>query len=182
MKPNYLEVTDNNNFDSIKPIPIQIYVSTINLGTKKDPYSQFRFPKIDPPLTKAGQLEVSKLDSLEYLINLTAGKLRPDLKLVWDQLAGRDTALKEISKSGMQLTSYDLKQECAKFKKAKEKQRYINDLNKLSAFDSKVSEVTFIRPTSGPLSEILIECGDKNQKFHTCLNQIYYKDKDKFII
>merc|ERR1712082_249549 len=42
--------------------------------------------------------------------------------------------------------------------------------------------LNFIRPTSGPLSEILIECGDKNQKFHTCLNQIYYKDKDKFII
>ena len=182
MNPNYLEVTENNNFDSIKPIPIQIYVSTINLGTKKDPYSQFRFPKIDPPLTKAGQIEISKLDSLEYLINLMAGKLRPDLKLVWDQLAGRDTALKEISKSGMQLTSYDLKQECAKFKKAQEKQRYINDLNKLSAFDSKVSEVTFIRPTSGPLSEILIECGDKNQKFNNYLYQNYYKDKDNFII
>ena len=41
MNPNYLEVTENNNFDSIKPIPIQIYVSTINLGTKKDPYSMF---------------------------------------------------------------------------------------------------------------------------------------------
>merc|ERR1712208_48617 len=73
MNSNYSEVTDINNFNLIKPIPIQIYVNTINLGTKKDPYSQFRFPKIDPPLTKAGQLEVSKLDSLEYLINLTAG-------------------------------------------------------------------------------------------------------------
>ena len=45
MNSNYLEVTENNNFDSIKPIPIQIYVNTINLGTKKDPYSQFRFRK-----------------------------------------------------------------------------------------------------------------------------------------
>ena len=92
------EVTNINSFDLIKPIPIQINVNTINLGTKKDPYSQFCFPKIDPPLTKAGQLEISKLDSLEYLVNLMAGKLRPDLKIVWDQLAGRDTALKEISK------------------------------------------------------------------------------------
>ena len=182
MNPSYLEVSETNNFDALKPIPLQIYVSTINLGTKKDPYSMFRFPKIDPPLTKAGQLEVSTLDSLEYLINLTAGKLRPDLKIVWDQLAGRDTALKEISKSGMQLTSYDLKQECAKFKKAKEKQRYINDLNKLSAFDSKVCEVTFIQPTSGQLSEILVECGENNQKFNTCLYKIYYKNKEKFII
>merc|ERR1711867_282511 len=111
-----------------------------------------------------------------------AGKLRPDLKLVWDQLAGRDTALKEISKSGMQLTSYDLKQECAKFKKAKEKQRYIHDLNKLSAFDSKICEVTFLQPTSGQLSEILVECGGNNQKFNTCLYKIYYKNKEKFII
>ena len=142
MNPTYLEVTDNNNFDSIKPIPIQIYVSTINLGTKTDPYSMFRFPKLDPPLTKAGQLEVSKLDSLEYIINLTAGKLRPDLKLVWDQLAGRDTALKEISKSGMQLISYDLKQECAKFKITQQTQRYLNDLNKLSAFNCKISKIT----------------------------------------
>ena len=71
MNPSYLEVSETNNFDALKPIPLQIYVSTINLGTKKDPYSMFRFPKIDPPLTKAGQLEVSTLDSLEYLINLT---------------------------------------------------------------------------------------------------------------
>merc|ERR1712208_165646 len=178
---DYSEVTNINSFDLIKTIPIQINVNTIDLG-QKDPYSQFRFPKIDPPLTKAGQLEVSKLDSLEYLVNLMAGKLRPDLKYVWDQLAGRDTSLKEISKSGMQLTNYDLKHECAKFKKAGEKQKYINNLNKLSAFDSQVSEVKFIRPTSGPLSEILIECGDKNQRFHNRLYQIYYKDKDKFLI
>merc|ERR1712208_276716 len=177
---DYSDVTDINSFDLIKQT-IPINVNTIDLG-QKDPYSQFRFPKIDPPLTKAGQLEVSKLDSLEYLVNLMAGKLRPDLKNVWDQLAGRDTSLKEISKSGMQLTNYDLKQECAKFKKAGEKQKYINNLNKLSAFDSQVNQVNFIRPTSGPLSEILIKCGDKNQRFHNCLYKIYYNDKDKFSI
>ena len=70
-------------------IPISINVNTINCG-QKDPYAQFRFPKLDPPLTKAGKLEISKLESLEYLVNLMAGKLRPDLKKVWDQLAGRD--------------------------------------------------------------------------------------------
>ena len=145
MQPNYLEVDETNNLDAIKPIPLQIYVSTINMGTKKDPYSMFRFPKIDPPLSKAGQVDVSQLDSLEYLINLTAGKLKPDLKLVWDQLAGRDTAVHEISKSGMQLTNYDLKQECARFKKAKEKQKYVNELT-MSAFDSKVCEITFFNP------------------------------------
>ena len=127
MNTTYLKVTDKNNF----------------------PYSVFRFPKLDPPLardgqlkvsmTKAGQLEVSKLDYREKIINLTAGKFRPDLKLVWDQLAGRDTAVKEISKSGMQLISYDLKQECAKFKITQQTQRY---LNKLSAFNCKISKIT----------------------------------------
>ena len=122
---------------------------------QKDPYAQFRFPKLDPPLTKAGKLEISKLDSLEYLVNLMAGKLQPDLKKVWDELVGRDITLKEISKSGMQLTNYDLKHECAKFKKAGEKQKYIDNLTKISAFDSQINQVNFIRPTSGPLSEIL---------------------------
>ena len=175
-------VTDVNSSDLIKQkIPISINVNTINLG-QKDPYAQFRFPKLDPPLTKAGKLEISKLDSLEYLINLMAGKLQPDLKKEWDELAGRDITLKEISKSGMQLTGYDLKHECAKFKKAGEKQKYIDNLTKISAFDSQVNQVNFIRPTSGPLSEILKECGDKKQQFHDCLYKIYYNDKDKFSI
>merc|ERR1711888_139854 len=133
---DYSDVTAVNSSDLDKQsIPIQINVNTINLG-QKDPYAQFRFPKLDPPLTKAGKLEISKLVSLEYLINLMAGKLQPDLKKVWDQLAGRDVTLKEISRSGMQLTSYDLKHECAKFKKAGEKQKYINNLSKISAFES----------------------------------------------
>ena len=178
MQPNYLEVTDHNNFDSIKPIPIQIYVSTINLGTKKDPYSMFRFPKIDPPLTKAGQLEVSKLDSLEYLINLTAGKLRPDLKLVWDQLAGRDTALKEISKSGMQLISYDLTQECAKFKITQQTQRYLNDLiSKISKITCKGKDSFIIlfkvsREKSFQYTKMYTNtnCNKCPQKFSTCGN------------
>ena len=51
-------------------IPIQINVNTINLGQKKGPYDQFKFPKSDPPLTKAGKLEIPKLESLEYLVNL----------------------------------------------------------------------------------------------------------------
>ena len=129
-------------------IPIQISVNTINLGQKKGPYDQFKFPKSDPPLTKAGKLEIPKLESLEYLVNLLAGKLQPDLKKVWDQLAGRDITKKEISKSGMQLTGYDIKHECAKFKKAGEKQKYINNLTKISAWESQINsqinQVNFI--------------------------------------
>merc|ERR1712208_251398 len=67
---DYSVVTAMNSSDLIKhKIPIQINVNTINLG-QKDPYAQFRFPKLDPPLTKAGKLEISKLESLEYLVIL----------------------------------------------------------------------------------------------------------------
>ena len=46
---DYSDVTDINSFDLIKQtIPIQLNVNTINLG-QKDPYAQFRFPKLDPP-------------------------------------------------------------------------------------------------------------------------------------
>ena len=153
---------------------------------QKDPYAQFRFPKLDPPLTKAGKLEISKLESLEYLVNLMAGKLQPDLKKVWDQLAGRDITKNEISKSGMQLTGYDIKNECAKYKKQNDKVNYVNSLTKISAWESQINnqinQVNFIRPTTGPLSEILKECGDKKQQFHDCLYKKYYKDKADFSI
>ena len=142
-------------------IPIQISVNTINLGQKKGPYDQFKFPKSDPPLTKAGKLEIPKLESLEYLVNLLAGKLQPDLKKVWDQLAGRDITKNEISKSGMQLTGFDIKNECAKYKKECEKKRYVTSLTNISAWesqiDSQINVIYFMHPTEGPLSEILKE-------------------------
>merc|ERR1712215_335780 len=135
---DYSDVTDINSFDLIKQtIPIQLSVNTINLG-QKDPYAQFRFPKLDPPLTKAGKLEIPKLESLEYLVNLLAGKLQPDLKKVWDQLAGRDVTKNEISKSGMQLTGFDIKNECAKYKKECEKKRYVTSLTNISALESQI--------------------------------------------
>merc|ERR1712055_379806 len=126
---DYSDVTAIDSSELIKQsIPIQISVNTINLGQKKGPYDQFKFPKSDPPLTKAGNLEIPKLESLEYVVNLLAGKLQPDLKNIWDQLAGRDVTKTEISKSGMQLTGYDIKNECAVYKKACEKARYVSSL------------------------------------------------------
>merc|ERR1712055_442842 len=164
------DVTANDCSEVIKQtIPLQISINTINLGQKKGPYDQFKFPRSDPPLTKAGKLEIPKLESLEYLVNLLAGKLQPDLKNIWDQLAGRDVTKNEISKSGMQLTGFDIKNECAKYKKACEKKRYVTSLTNISTLesqiDSQINVINFRRPTEGPLSEILKECGFKQQHF-----------------
>ena len=49
-------------------------------------------------------MEIPKIDSLEYLVNIFAGKLDPELKQEWDELSGRDTSVPEISPNGMQLT------------------------------------------------------------------------------
>ena len=140
------------------------------MGQKKGPYDQFKFPSSDPPLTKAGKMEITKLESLEYLVNLMAGKLQPDLKNIWDQLSGRDVTKNEISKSGMQLTGYDIKTECAMYKKACEKTRYVTSLtdpdqvthNNISTLESQIESqelasrisqkdvINFRTPTTGP--------------------------------
>ena len=114
---NFKNVTANDCSEVIKQtVPNQICINATNLGQKKGPYDQFKFPRSDPPLTKAGNLEIPKLESLEYIVNLLAGKLQPDLKNIWDQISGRDVSKTEISKSGMQLTGYDIKNECAIYK------------------------------------------------------------------
>ena len=124
------DVTATDCSEVIKQtIPLQISINTVNLGQNKGPYDQFKFPRTDPPLTKAGSLEIPKLESLEYLVNLLAGKLQPDLKNIWDQLAGRDVTKHEISKSGMQLTGFDIKKECANYKKECEKKEVCDQLN-----------------------------------------------------
>ena len=82
-------------------VPKQICINATNLERKKGPYDQFKFPRTDPPLTEAGKLEIPKIESLEYIVNLLAGKLQPDLKNIWDQIAGRNVSKTEMSKSGM---------------------------------------------------------------------------------
>ena len=76
----FKNVTANDCSEVIKQtVPNQISINSTNLGQKKGPYDQFKFPSSDPPLTKAGKMEITKLESLEYLVNLMAGKLQPDL-------------------------------------------------------------------------------------------------------
>ena len=109
-------------------IPENVCVNATVLDKKQGPYEKFKYPRIDPPLSEAGKLEIPNIDSLEYVVNLMAGKLQPDLKEIWDEIAGRDVSIPEISKSGMQLTGYDIKNQCAIYKKAREKAKYVSSL------------------------------------------------------
>ena len=182
-------------------VPKQICINATNLERKKGPYDQFKFPRTDPPLTEAGKLEIPKIESLEYIVNLLAGKLQPDLKNIWDQISGRDVSKTEISKSGMQLTGYDIKNECAIYKKACEKARYVTSLtdtdkvtnNKISTQASKtdcqvlasqISQtdvINFRNPTDGPLYPILLQCGFDQQSFYDCLFTLFYKCKNDLL-
>ena len=182
-------------------VPNQICINATNLERKKGPYDQFKFPRSDPPLTEAGKLEIPKIESLEYIVNLLAGKLQPDLKNIWDQISGRDVSKTEISKSGMQLTGYDIKNECAIYKKACEKARYVTSLtdtdtltnNNISIQASKTdcqvlasqisqtNVINFRNPTDGPLYKILLQCGFDQQSFFDCLFTLFYKSKNDLL-
>ena len=109
------------------PRVVTIDISQTNLS--KDPYAKFRFPKVDPELCEAGKIEVSTLDSLGYLINLFCHRLDPDLKEIWDTIAGRDISTPEISSCGMLTTIYDIRKHCGDFKKARDKEDYVRNLN-----------------------------------------------------
>ena len=77
-------------------IPKTFFVNTSLVGTNKGPYDKYKFPRIDSPLSKAGMMEIPKIDSLEYLVNLFAEKLDSELKHEWDELSGRDTSVPEM--------------------------------------------------------------------------------------
>ena len=124
----------NNNIDNddncVKSgIPQIVNIDISQTTLSKDPYAKFKFPRVDPELCEAGKIEVSTLDSLGYLINLFCHRLDPDLKEIWDGIAGRDVATPEISSCGMLTTIYDIRKHCADFKKARDKENYVKNLN-----------------------------------------------------
>ena len=181
-------------------IPENVCVNATVLDKKQGPYEKFKYPRIDPPLSEAGKLEIPNIDSLEYVVNLMAGKLQPDLKEIWDEIAGRDVSIPEISKSGMQLTGYDIKNQCAIYKKAREKAKYVSSLtDKVTThetsvqgdpptdskiFASQVSPtdvVNFRNPTDGPLFQMLLECGYDQQSFYDSLFSLLYKNKSELL-
>ena len=87
------------------------------------------FPTRDFGPTRAGQVEIPAIDSLKYVTNLCCHKIYPDIKSIYDHLCGRDVSFPEITESGMLTTKYDIKAECAKYKKAQEKIDYVKSLS-----------------------------------------------------
>ena len=124
----------NAEVGSRQIIPDTISINATTFEKKQGPYEKFRFPKIDPPLSEAGKLEIPKIQSLQYVVNLACGKLEPELKEIWDRVAPRDVSCPEISKSGMQL-----KNQCSKYTRME-----LGDLGTLaSLFSSQTSLSNF---------------------------------------
>ena len=171
-------------------IPKTFFVNTSLIGTNLGPYDKYKFPRIDSPLSKAGMMEIPKIDSLEYLVNLFAGKLDPELKQEWDELSGRDTSVPEISPNGMQLTQYDIRHQCALYKKARDKESYVHHLSDkfsprnsdnqtnggslptqshpVEIFSSELIHTNVLKlraPTEGLLYDFLLKCGYDQQEF-----------------
>ena len=121
LEHNNLIINNDNDILVDSGIPRIFNVNISQVGLNKDPYSKYKFPREDPPLSEAGKMQISNISSLEYLVNLFCGRLDPGLKEEWDKLAGRDISVPEISASGMQLTQYDLRQQCSLYKKARKK-------------------------------------------------------------
>ena len=121
--------SDNDDNCANSGIPQSVNVDVSQTTLSKDPYAKFKFPRVDPEYCEAAKKEVSTLDSLGYLINLFCHRLDPDLKEIWDTIAGRDISTLEISSSGMLTTIYDIRKSCADFKKARDKENYVKSLS-----------------------------------------------------
>ena len=103
---NNLIINNENEILVDSGIPRIFNVNISQVGLNKGPYDKYKFPREDPPLSEAGMMHISKIESLEYLVNLFCGRLDPGLKKEWDELVGRDISVPEISAAGMQLTQW----------------------------------------------------------------------------
>ena len=126
-------IKDNkiDNYDDYinSGIPQSVNIDVSQTTLSNDPYAKFKFPRVDPEYCDAAKIEVSTLDSLGYLINLFCHRLDPDLKEIWDTIAGRDTATLEISSSGILTTIYDIRKHCSDFQKMRDKETYVKNLS-----------------------------------------------------
>ena len=123
----------SNNFELVsevrESVPQALQIHKLSLQEiPVNKLSRYVFPNKDNGPTSAGKIEIPKIESLKYITNLSCHKLHPDLKTIYDNICGRDVSFPEISENGMLSTKYDLKAECAKFKKAQEKIDYVHNL------------------------------------------------------
>ena len=186
LSDNDLVINTENEFMVGSGIPKTFYVNSSLISTNKGQYDEYKFPSKDGPLSEAGMIDIPKIDSLEYNVNLFVGKLDLDLKKEWDELAGRDTSVPEISSHGLQLTQYDIRHQCALFRKARDKEMYVHNLSEnlsdeLSpkntdkqpnggSFPTQSHPVEIFAakiraPTEGLSFEFLLSCRYDQQKF-----------------
>ena len=85
--------TLEHNYYTSSNKPHTFYANTSLISPTKSLNDKFRFPNKDNPLSEAAKLEIPKIQSLEYIINIFVGRLDLDLKNEWDILAGRDTSI-----------------------------------------------------------------------------------------
>ena len=86
-------------------------------------------------------------------MNLCLHRVPSDLKVVWDEMAGRDSSYPEISRIGMQSTKYDLRQRSDLYRRQKDKREYVENLRSVkkgkSGPNSEQKVCTDILPSSG---------------------------------
>ena len=111
-----------------KTISIQNLTVNKNKNLEIGKLSRYIFPKTDKGPTRAGHIHFTPAQCLEYSVNVCLHRLPPDLKKVWDTIAGRNSEFPEISKLGIQSTRYDLRVRSNVYKKEQEKADYIKGL------------------------------------------------------
>ena len=126
----------SENIDAtVIPLELDIKFSEIqDLESYK--LAKYIFPRQDPPPTPAIKMIVTPLQSLEYVVNLSQHKLKPDLKKFWDTVAERNCGFPEISAQGVLCTKYEIRDEIGKYKKLQDKNLYISKLK--SGFKPRV--------------------------------------------
>ena len=72
--------TFEHNYFTSPEIPHTFYVNTSLISPTSSLNDKFRFPAKDNPLSEAAKLEIPKIQSLEYIINIFMGRLDLDLK------------------------------------------------------------------------------------------------------
>ena len=144
-------VIENASWENCQSIPKTMVIQNLTVSKSKNleirKLARYIFPRNDPGPNLAGQISFTPAQCLEFGVNLCLHRVPQDLKKVWDELAGRDSIIPEISKVGVQSTKYDLRMRGNVYKKEREKKDYIKDLR----YDIKQQE--FGNTNSLPLSK-----------------------------
>ena len=127
-------VKENASWDKYQSgnIPKTILIQNLTVNKNRNleirKLSRYIFPRTDKGPTRAGHINFTPAQCLEYSVNICLHRLPPDLKKVWDTIAGRNSECPEISKLGIQSTRYDLRMRSNVYKKEQEKADYIKGL------------------------------------------------------